>query len=102
MVAVGGLLVVTVSVALLLVALPKLLLTTARKVAPSSARVTLEMVKLCPVAPGMFTPPRCHWNASGGAPEAVTENVAEPPTGTVWLTGWVVMRGAWLAVNSTR
>jgi len=61
MLAVGALLAVTVSVALLLVALPKSLLTTARKVAPSSAGVTPPMVKLGAVAPGMLPPSRCHW-----------------------------------------
>jgi hypothetical protein len=61
MVAVGASFAVTVSVAELLVTLPESLLTTTRKVAPSSASVTPLMVKLEAVAPAMFTPLRCHW-----------------------------------------
>src|ERR1044071_2103275 len=102
MVAIGGSLFVTVRIALLLVALPKVLVTTARKLAPSSESVAPFNVKLQAVAPGMSTPCRCHWNCRGAVPEAATVNVAEPPTGTVRFCGWLVIEGAWLAVKRTR
>jgi hypothetical protein len=55
-VAVGALLVVTVSVALLLTAVPNALLTTALNAAPLSVEATEGIVKLDAVAPLMFTP----------------------------------------------
>ena len=46
------------------------------------------------MAPGILIPFRFHWKASGGAPAAVTLNVAGWPTPTFWLLGWVVIAGA--------
>ena len=60
MVPVGGALLSTVSVAALQVAVPAALLTTARNCAPLSAAVAVR-VKVGELAPGMFTPLRCHW-----------------------------------------
>ena len=49
----------TVSVALLLVAVPKALVTTARKVAPLSPAAAVN-VNVGLVAPAMLVVPRCH------------------------------------------
>src|SRR5262249_33503520 len=40
--------------------------------------------------------------SSGGAPDAVTVNVAGWPTATVSLLGWVVVAGAWPDAKATR
>src|SRR5262245_51257548 len=102
MVAVGGRFAVTVSVAELLVALPNVLVTTARKVAPLSASCADASVYVGAVAPAMFAPSRCHWNASGAVPDALTLKDAAWPAETVRLAGCDVISGAWSSVNSTR
>ena len=56
-----GAVAVTVSVALLLVALPAALLATARKVAPLSPSTVVPIAYAVPVAPAMSAPLRCHW-----------------------------------------
>ena len=78
--AVGAVFDTTVRVALLLVALPKAFVTTARNCAPLSEGWAFETVYDDEVAPLMGAPLRCHWYASGGVPEAPTVNVAAPPT----------------------
>jgi hypothetical protein len=60
-VAEGGWFDVTVNVASSLIALPNALVTTARKLAPLSSRVTSARVYVDEVAPAMSTPSRCHW-----------------------------------------
>ncbi|WP_141290293.1 hypothetical protein [Ideonella azotifigens] len=52
---------VTVSAALLLVALPATLLTTARKTAPVSVVAVVASEYVAEVAPTMSLPSRCHW-----------------------------------------
>ena len=60
-------------------------------------RPTDAMVKLAEVAPAMLAPLRCHWKLSGAVPLAATVKVTDWPTCTVWLCGWVVICGGWLA-----
>ena len=70
MVAAGGELPVTVSVASLLTALPAEFVTTQRKRAPLSEALTDAIEYVEAVAPAIFELFRCHWYASGGAPDA--------------------------------
>ena len=92
----------TVNVALLLVTLPALFVTTTTYKAPLSAEVVAGVVKLDAVAPDMFVPFFCHWKAGAGVPVATTLKVAVAPAVTVLFAGWVVMAGGtWLKAQLT-
>ncbi len=63
-------------------------------------RVTLFCVSELPFEPTIspkVLPPSVliyHWGVGVGEPLAAAVNVADWPTATVWLVGWVVMVGA--------
>jgi hypothetical protein len=86
----------TVSVALVLVALPALFVAT-QSYEPASAEVTAARVSVAPVFPPSATPPLRHCSVGVGVPDAATVKVTEPPAVTVCDDGCVVNDGATVA-----
>jgi hypothetical protein len=96
----------TVSVAAVLVAVPSVLIASARYWLPDIAPVVPLTVKVAVAEPDTplpsvkfpkLVPPfveTCHWNAGAGLPLAATVNVAAVPAVTVWFTGGVAITGA--------
>ena len=88
----------TVRLATLLVALPKLFEKNARNCLPLSA-FAVVIVYVPEVAPLMLfqvvpeSVLTCHWTVGVGFPEAAAVKVAVAPDTTVALTGWVEMLG---------
>ena len=91
--------VLTVSVAAVLVAVPRLLVKTARYWLPFWVVVTLVRVSAVLVAPEMLAnvlPPlvlTCHCTVGLGSPLAAAVNVPVCPAVTAWLAGLVVTAG---------
>jgi hypothetical protein len=81
-------------VAVLLTALPTLLVTTTENSARLSEATVGGVVYEEEVAPLIAAPFFCHWYLSGDRPFTATEKVAVCPAATVWLTGCVIMDGA--------
>jgi hypothetical protein len=84
----------TVKVAVLLVTLPALFVTTTVNFATSSALVVGGVVYVEDVAPLTGVPFLFHWYDRGVVPVAVTLNVAVAGAVTVWLCGWALIEGA--------
>ena len=88
----------TTSVTALLVAVPALLVKTARYSLPFMAEVAVNesVVAVAPLTSENVVPPSvltCHCTVGDGVPLAAAENVAVLPGWTDWLTGCVVMAG---------
>src|SRR5271166_4710107 len=100
--------VLTVRVAALVVAVPTLLVNTARYSSPFWAVVVLLRVRVVLVAPVMslkvepLSVLTCHCTVGVGLPLAAAVKVAVWPAVTVWLAGWVVTEGANWAVFTVR
>jgi hypothetical protein len=99
----GAVLLLTVSVAAFEVAVPTLLVNTARYWLPDSAAVVDATVNVPVVLPASVVssvnvaPPSvdtCHCTVGAGLPEAAAVNVALAPSTTVVLVGCVVTVGA--------
>jgi hypothetical protein len=99
---------VTVSVAAFELAVPTLLVNTARYWLPVCDTVAAATVNVPVVLPASVVslvnvaPPSvdtCHWTVGVGLPEAAAVNVAVPPAATEALAGCVVTVGAKSTVN---
>jgi hypothetical protein len=99
----AGLVPETVSVAGKVVAEPAVFVKTARYWLPFMEAATAVSMSVVEVAPLMLVntaPPlvlNCHCTVGVGLPVAAAVNVTLDPSGTVWLTGFVVTTGVELA-----
>jgi hypothetical protein len=94
----------TVSVAAVVVAVPQVLVKTARYRYPSWASATVKesVVEVAPGTSLKVAPPSvltCHWTVGAGLPLAAAVNVAVLASQTAWLEGFVVTAGAVFTVR---
>lgn len=90
----GGIGVMTVSVAVALLSVPAVSVTSTKYVSPLLMEERSGVVYWPCVAPDMDTPLVNHWNERGVCPVAVTVNKARVPLVAVAFCGWTVMTGS--------